>query len=187
MAASKKASRKATTKKVPGKATTKTSVKVRAKKAAAAARKPVAKVAKKAAPKKRASPAPDPARRMGTAGKAEGDAPVAAFIAKLRHDHRAIAEKVDGLVGREVPDVKRAIKWNTPFYGREGKGWFLSVASFSKQFALVFHNGTQYEPLPPVAAGKTGRRINYASVADVDEAQLADWIRQGASLPGWGK
>ncbi|HVL47097.1 MAG TPA: DUF1801 domain-containing protein [Candidatus Thermoplasmatota archaeon] len=148
-----------------------------------AAKRAATKVKRPTATPKAAKP---PFGRAGTAGKAEGDAPVAAYIAALSPEHRAIAEAVDAIIAREIPGVKRAVKWSMPFYGVEGRGWFAAFASFTKHRAVRFFQGAVMEPVPPEGGGKQGRSVNYATLADLDEGQLADWVRQAARLPGWG-
>lgn len=184
----RKAARKATTKAGAGK--------TRAKKAAgktvkkASVRKaPARKATRKAAPAKaaRKALAARVTGKPGTSGKAEGDAPVAAFIAGLPPWQRAIAERLDGIVAREVPGVKRAIKWSMPVYGQAGKGWFAYLAPFTKHVGFGFYEGASLAPTPPEGGGKGLRHVKLASPADVDEGQVSDWVRQAAALPGWGR
>jgi hypothetical protein len=141
------------------------------------AKKPVKKATKKAAPKKFG--------RAGTAGKAEGDAPVFAYIAQLPGEQKAIASKLDDSVAKNVPGVKRAMKWNVPFYGLEGKGWFCAFAAFANHTSVNFFRGVKLKPVPPDGGVKENRRVVYKTLADVDEAQLTSWVRQAAALPGW--
>lgn len=156
-----------------------------------------ARKAKKAAPRK-AGPQRDAkaaqrrlaasvAGRPGTSGKADGDAPVRAYIEGLPGWQRAIAEKLDAILAREVPGVKRAIKWSVPVYGQAGKGWFAYLSPFAKHVGFGFYEGVSLTPPPPEGAGKGSRHVKLTSHADVDEAQVADWVRQAAALPGWGR
>ena len=135
------------------------------------------KPAKKAAPKKFG--------RAGTAGKAEGDAPVFAYMAQLPGEQKAIASKLDDIVAKNVPGVKRAMKWNVPFYGLEAKGWFCAFAAFANHTSVSFFRGVKLESVPRDGGVKENRRVVYKTLADVDEAQLTSWVRQAAALPGW--
>ena len=178
-------------KKAAGKATKKAGARKAAKKATkkpAARKAPPRKATRKAAPAKaaRKALAARVTGKPGTSGKAEGDAPVAAFIAGLPAWQRAIAERLDGIVAREVPGVKRAIKWSMPCYGQAGKGWFAYLAPFAKHVSFGFYEGASLTPAPPEGGGKGLRHVKLASPADVDEARVADWVRQAAALKGWG-
>lgn len=123
----------------------------------------------------------------GTAGKADGDAPVRAYLSRLPVPQRALGERVDTIIAREVPDVTRGIKWSMPFYGREGIGWFCAFAAFKAHCAVRFFAGADLEPEPPEGESKGMRGVKYRELADLDEKQLADWVRQASSLPGWGR
>lgn len=150
-----------------------------------AARKAPAKAAvKKAAAKKPAGKAAF--GRSGTAGKAEGDAGVRAFLDQLPAQQRAMGETIDAIVASVVPDVKRAVKWSMPFYGREGQGWFCAFAAFKGHCAVRFFRGMDLKPVPPEGSSQTGRSVKYRAPADIDEAQLRAWVEQAAALPGWG-
>lgn len=145
-------------------------------------KKSTRKVAKKAPAKKGASPAaPRP-------DKAEGAAPVRAYIARQRADHRAILEAVDSIVEKVAPEAKRAVKWGAPLWGIEGRGWFLSAASFTNYVKLNFFNGVKLRPaLPVVGTAQLMRAVHYEALDDVDRAQLTKWVGQAAALSGWGK
>jgi len=154
-----------------------------------AAKKPVAKKAatQKAAAKKAAAKKP----RLLAGGnpqiaKGEGDAPVQAYIAAVTGWKQDVSRRLDALVVATVPGVKKAVKWNSPFYGLEGNGWFLSFHCFTKYIKVSFFRGADLRPLPPGTS--TQEAVRYLDIGDgasVDEAQLADWIRQAAALPGW--
>lgn len=118
--------------------------------------------------------------------KGEGDAPVQAYIAAMPGWKSALGRRLDSLIEREVPEVEKAVKWNSPFYGVEGRGWFLSTHVFTRYVKLTFFKGAELEPPPPGATPKSGatRWIDLHE-GEFDEAQLADWIRQAAALPGW--
>jgi hypothetical protein len=118
--------------------------------------------------------------------KAEGDAPVRAYVAAMPGWKRDVGRRLDALIVRTVPDVRKAVKWNSPFYGIEGQGWFLNFHCFTKYVKVAFFRGTSLRPLPP---GKSKHRdVRYLDIREddqLDEAQLATWIRQAAALPGW--
>jgi hypothetical protein len=118
--------------------------------------------------------------------KADGDAPVQAYVAALPGWKREVALTLDALIVRCVPDVKKAVKWNSPFYGVDGESWFLGVHTLTKYLKVAFFRGTSLEPLPPVASKNAETRYLHLHEGDsLDEAQLTTWIRQAAALPGW--
>ena len=119
--------------------------------------------------------------------KADGDAPVRAYFAKIPPEHRAIGEKLDAIIEKNVPGVRRALKWSTPMYGLEGRGWFAAFGSFKDYTKVNFFKGAALRPTPPEGEGKEMRSINIASMADLDEKQMTSWVKQAAALPGWGK
>lgn len=117
--------------------------------------------------------------------KADGNAPVQAYIAAMPDWTRAVGARVDALVDAAVPGVRKAVKWNSPFYGVEDKTWFLSFHVFAKYVKLAFFKGGQLDPLPPVASKQKDVRYVHIHEGDVlDEARLSDWIAQAARLPG---
>jgi len=117
--------------------------------------------------------------------KGYGDAPVQAYIAAMPGWKRDIGRRLDAIIARVVPNVYKAVKWNSPFYGIEGRGWFLSFHTFTRYIKVGFFRGTSLRPVPPGGTGKDARWIDVHE-DDLDEAQLAKWIRQAAALPGWG-
>ena len=119
--------------------------------------------------------------------KGEGDAPVQAYIAAMPGWKRAVGEQVDALIARTVPGVRKAVKWNSPFYGVEGQGWFLSFHVFTRYVKLTFFRGAALDPPPPGCTPKSGesRWLDVHEGEALDEAQLADWVRQAAAIPGW--
>ena len=125
--------------------------------------------------------------RTSTPGKAEGDAPVRAYIASLPPWQRKIARAFDALMAKEVPSVKRVIKWGLPFYGVKDQGWFVSCGGFAKSVKITFFQGGSLKPVPPAGTGRQLRAIDLESPAEFDGVQLASWIRQAAKLPGMGK
>lgn len=118
--------------------------------------------------------------------KAEGDAPLQAYIAAMPGWKRDVGRGLDALIVRNVPRVRKAVKWNSPFYGIEGQGWFLSFHVFTRYVKVTFFRGTSLRPVPPGGMGKDARWIDIHE-DDLDEAQIATWVKQAAAIPGWGK
>jgi hypothetical protein len=122
--------------------------------------------------------------------KADGDAPVQAYIAAMPGWKREIGRRLDALVTRTVPGVRKAVKWNSPFYGINGglehQGWFLSFHTFTNYVKVTWFKGTSLKPVPPGGKAKEARWIDIHE-SDFDQAQLEAWIRQAAALPGWGR
>ena len=116
--------------------------------------------------------------------KADGDAPVQAYIVATPGWKRDIGKRLDTLVARNVPNVRKAVKWNSPFYGIDGQGWFLSFHVFTHYVKVTFFKGTSLRPVPPGDTSKEARWIDVHE-ADLDEAQMATWVKQAAALPGW--
>jgi hypothetical protein len=119
--------------------------------------------------------------------KGEGDAPVQAYIAAMPGWKRAVGAQVDALIARTVPGVRKAVKWNSPFYGVEGQGWFLSFHVFTRYVKLTFFRGAALDPPPPGCTPKSGesRWLDVHEGEALDEARLAAWVRQAAAVPGW--
>ena len=118
--------------------------------------------------------------------KAEGDAPVRAYIAGMPGWKRELGKRLDGLIVRSVPGVRKAVKWNSPFYGIEGRGWFLSFHTFTRYVKVAFFRGSSLRPLPPGPSKSDDTRYLDIYEGDaLDEVQLATWIEQAAALPGW--
>jgi hypothetical protein len=118
--------------------------------------------------------------------KADGDAPVRAYIAAMPGWKRDVGRRLDALIARTVPDVRKAVKWNSPFYGIEGQGWFLSVHCFAKYVKVGFFRGTSLRPLPPGESKlEAVRYLDIHEDDQLDEELLASWIRQASELPGW--
>jgi len=118
--------------------------------------------------------------------KADGDAPVQGYIAAIPGWKREVGRRLDALVVRNVPNVRKAVKWNSPFYGIEGRGWFLSFHVFTRYVKVTFFRGTSLSPVPPGPSKR--KEVRYLDIHEddvFDEAQLAAWIRQAAALPGW--
>src|SRR5215467_10837243 len=118
--------------------------------------------------------------------KAEGNAPVRAYIARMPGWKRDLGKRLDALIVRTVPGVRKAVKWNSPFYGLEGQGWFLGFHVFTHYVKVAFFRGASLRPLPPGASkGKDTRYIDIREGDDLDEAQMANWVKQAAALPGF--
>lgn len=118
--------------------------------------------------------------------KGDGDEPVQAYIAAMPGWKRETGRRLDRLIERTVPGVRKAVRWNSPFYGVEGQGWFLSFHVFTRYVKLAFFRGAKLHPLPPVESkdGNT-RYLHIHEGEHFDEELLASWIRQAAKLPGW--
>jgi hypothetical protein len=117
--------------------------------------------------------------------KGYGDAPVAAYIAAMPGWKRDVGRRLDGLIVRAVPGVQKAVKWNSPFYGLEGEGWFLSYHCFTKYVKVTFFRGTSLTPVPPGASKHP--EVRYLDIREddpLDETQFIDWVSQASRLPG---
>lgn len=119
--------------------------------------------------------------------KADGDAPVQAYIAAMPGWKRDLGKRLDALIVRTVPKVRKAVKWNSPFYGIEGQGWFLSFHVLTRYIKVTFLQGTSLRPTPPggTPKSKDARWIDIYEGDDLDETQMARWVKQAAALPGW--
>ncbi len=118
--------------------------------------------------------------------KGEGDAPVQAYIAALPGWKRDLGKRLDALIVRSVPNVRKAVKWNSPFYGIEGQGWFLGFHTFTHYVKVAFFRGMSLRPIPPGASkGKDTRYVDIREGDGLDEAQMASWVKQAAALPGF--
>lgn len=116
--------------------------------------------------------------------KADGEAPVKAYIAAMPGWKKKIGERLDALITQTVPGVKKGVRWNSPFYGVAGKGWFLGFHTFAKCVKVSFFYGVSLSPVPPGGKAKDARWIDIHE-DDFDEVQLSKWIKQAAALPGW--
>ncbi len=158
-----------------------------------AVRKVAAKAAKrrKAAPKRRPGKAAKPALLAGgnpQIAMGDGEAPVQGYIAAMPGWKRDVGHRLDALIVRNVPGVRKAVRWNSPFYGIAGQGWFLSFHCFTKYVKVAFFRGASLSPPPP---GKSRHvEVRYLDIFEedpLDEAQFAGWLKQAGRLPGWGK
>ena len=117
--------------------------------------------------------------------KADGDDPVQAYIAAMPGWKSDVGRRVDRLVSLTVPTVRKAVKWNSPFYGIEGHGWFLSFHCFTNYVKVTFFRGTSLRPLPPgESRQKEVRYLDLHEHDPIDEVQLADWVKHASLLPG---
>ena len=116
--------------------------------------------------------------------KGEGDAPVQAYIAAMPGWKSEVGRRLDALIERTVPGVRKAVKWNSPFYGVEGRGWFLSLHVFTHYVKVAFFRGAALKPLPPVGSRQKDVRYLHIHEVGLDEAQFADWVKQASALPG---
>lgn len=118
--------------------------------------------------------------------KGDGDAPVKAYLAAMPGWKRDIGRRLDEIVTRTIPGVRKAVKWNSPFYGVPDQGWFLSFHCFTNYVKVTFFNGASLVPLPPgESKHKHVRYLDIRQDDKIDEKQLVKWIRQAASIPGW--
>jgi hypothetical protein len=123
--------------------------------------------------------------KASAAKAAAGDQPVFAYIASLPQPQRGIAERIDALAAKSLPDIQRAVKWGMAYYGVDG-GWCFSSGAFVGHVKLMFIRGTEIEPEPPVTPigmGKSTRGVELASLDEFDEQQLASWMKQSATMP----
>jgi hypothetical protein len=118
--------------------------------------------------------------------KADGDAPVQKYIAAMPGWKRAVGKRLDALVVRMVPRVSKAVKWNSPFYGIEGRGFFMQFYVFTRYVKVTFFRGTSLLPVPP--GPSKHKEVRYFDIYEDDEwneVQMASWVKQAAALPGW--
>ncbi len=147
--------------------------------------------AKKAAVKKKAT-----AKKQATAkrvtllsggnpqiAKGEGDAPVQAYIEATPGWKQNLVRRLDALIVKTVPKVHKAVKWNSPFYGFEGDGWFVSYHGFDKYVKVTFFRGTSLDPVPPGASKTPDTRYYDVREGELDEKQFVAWVRQASKLP----
>ncbi|MGC4116836.1 MAG: DUF1801 domain-containing protein [Myxococcales bacterium] len=117
--------------------------------------------------------------------KADGDAPVQAYLAAMPGWKREVGRRLDALIERTVPNVRKAVKWNSPLYGVEGQGWFLGLHVLTHSVKVAFFRGASLRPLPPGASKSAQTRYLDLREGELDKAQLAAWVEQAAALPGW--
>jgi len=118
--------------------------------------------------------------------KGDGDGPVQDYIAAMPGWKSAAGAKLDALIVATVPGVEKAVRWNSPFYGVPGQGWFLAFHCFNRYIKVTFFRGRQLDPAPPVGSKDPDARYFHIHEDEpIDEAQLVSWIRQAAAIPGW--
>ena len=117
--------------------------------------------------------------------KGDGDAPVQAYIAAMPDWKSELGRRLDDLIERTVPGVQKAVRWNSPWYGVEGEGWFVSYHVFTRYVKVTFLQGASLSPVPPGSGKDPDSRWIDIHEGELDEEQLAEWIRQAAALPGW--
>jgi hypothetical protein len=118
--------------------------------------------------------------------KADGDAPVQAYIAAMPGWKRDAGRRLDALIVRTVPGVRKAVRWNSPFYGMEAQGWFMAFHVYARYIKVTFFRGTSLRPVPPGGIAKEARWIDIHE-DDLDETRISKWVKQAAAIPGWGK
>jgi hypothetical protein len=117
--------------------------------------------------------------------KGEGDAPVQAYLAAMPGWKRDVGRRLDALIVRTLPDVHKAVKWNSPFYGVEGDGWFLNFHCFTRYVKVAFFRGSSLRPVPPGASKhEEVRYLDIHEDDELDEAQFVSWVEQASELPG---
>lgn len=118
--------------------------------------------------------------------KGDGDASVQAYIAAIPEGRRDIGKRLDAIITKALPDVRKAVKWNSPFYGVEGQGWFLSFHVFTRYVKVGFFRGASLKPVPPGSSKDANMRYLDIHEGDrIDAAQLTKWVKQAAKIPGW--
>lgn len=118
--------------------------------------------------------------------KGDGDAPVQAYLSALPGWKQGIGRQLDEIISATVPSVLKGVRWNSPFYGVEGQGWFLNFHAFNTYMKVAFFNGASLDPLPPgESKDENVRYLSISEDAGLDAEQFTDWVRQSSKLPGW--
>jgi hypothetical protein len=118
--------------------------------------------------------------------KGNGDGAVQAYIAAMPAWKRDVGRRLDALIASAVPDVRKAVRWNSPFYGVEGQGWFLSFHCYTRYVKVAFFRGASLEPVPPVdSKDEDARYLHVHEGERIDEKLVTSWVQQAAELPGW--
>lgn len=118
--------------------------------------------------------------------KADGDAPVQEYLAAIPGWKQDVGRRIDELITKAVPGVHKAVRWNSPMYGIQGQGWFVSFHVFTNYVKITFFKGTSLIPVPAGGSTKEARWFDVRQ-GTLDEAQLISWIHQASAVPGWGK
>ena len=117
--------------------------------------------------------------------KGDGDAPVQAYIAAMPGWKSDVGRRLDGLIVETVPEVRKAVRWNSPWYGVEGRGWFASYHVFTRYVKVTFLNGASLDPVPPGSGKDKDARWVDVHEGELDEERMVEWVRQAAAMPGW--
>ncbi|WP_373998457.1 DUF1801 domain-containing protein [Bdellovibrio bacteriovorus] len=118
--------------------------------------------------------------------KADGDAPIQAYIAAMPGWKSNVGKTIDKVITKTLPNVQKAVKWNSPFYGVEGKGWIINVHCFTKYVKITFFAGGLLKPKPPgISKYEKIRHLNILETDKIDEKQLTDWVKQASKVEGW--
>jgi len=118
--------------------------------------------------------------------KGDGDGPVQDYIAAMPGWKHDVGQRLDQLIVAVVPDVRKGVRWNSPFYGTDEHGWFLSYHCFTRYIKVTFFNGSALDPEPPISGKDENARSYHVNEGeDIDEQQFVAWVRQSAGLPGW--
>ena len=117
--------------------------------------------------------------------KADGDAPVQAYIEAMPDGKRDLGKRLDALIVKNAPGVRKAVKWNSPFYGIVGRGWFVSFHVFARYVKVTFFKGTSLRPVPPGGTSKEARWIDIHECDDLALTHMVNWVKQAAALDGW--
>jgi len=118
--------------------------------------------------------------------KGEGDGPVQAYIAAMPGWKRDVGARLDSLISEAVPGVRKAVRWNSPFYGSDDGGWFLSFHCVTRYIKVTFFDGASLQPAPPVESKRADVRYWHIFESDkMDEGRFLNWVNQASELPGW--
>jgi hypothetical protein len=167
------------------KAAKKATAKPTAAKTASAKKTKPSKTASKSAAHKSAKPVKLLSGGNPQIAKAYGDAPVQAYIAAMPGWKQDVGRRLDAIITRTLPDVNKAVKWNSPFYGVEDQVWFLSFHCFDKYVKVAFFRGASLRPIPPgESKQKNVRYLDIREDDELDEARFAAWVKQASRLPG---
>lgn len=118
--------------------------------------------------------------------KGDGDGPVQAYIAAMPGWKHDVGRRLDEIITATVPDVRKGVRWNSPFYGTQDGGWFLNYHCFNKYVKVALFDGASLDPAPPISSKDPN--VRYFSIYEdspMDEALFAEWVRQASRLPGW--
>jgi len=119
---------------------------------------------------------------------ADGDAPVQAYIEAMPGWKRAVGQRIDAILSAAVPGVRKVVKWNSPFYGVDGNGWFLGIHCTTRYVKVTFFRGVALRPQPPVASARPDVRFLHIHEGEpIDEARFRAWVTKASRLPGWGR